>query len=579
MNKKLLNDIPLIPHKSGVYQMFDSDNHIIYIGKAKDLYKRVSQYFMRPQEGKVMAMVSHVDHFSYIITSTEKEALILEMNLIHEHMPRYNILLKDNSHYPYIALAKTNNPTLKIARNKKDNKYYYFGPYPNSGYAYKIIDLLNKLFPLRKCSNLPKVACLYKDLGQCLAPCVNKIDESIYLDMVNKIRRFLDGDDKEIKSSIKEKMINASNKEEYEKANEYKLLLTAIDNINENQIVENKNFTSIDVIAYSYRDSYLSISILSYRKGVLLGKNNFVVQSMFNSEEEILHLIEQYYSTHEVPKQIAINLSNANELEELLGIKVLSTKRGNIYEAILVTENNAKDALDKHFMSARLTDDNIALLEQLGKLLHIKTPYHIELFDNSHLQGSDPVSALVVYINGEPNKKMYRKYHIESNAGNDDFKSMNEVVSRRYKRVIEEKSELPDLLLLDGGLPQLKAIKGKYNFPIFGLYKDDHHLTKGIIDKKGKIYNIDNKSPLFFLLMRMQEEVHRFAISFHKQERSKHMFTSIFDDIPGLGKKRLEVLLKQYTSIDELKKASIKELNQILNLDVATALFNKLHQK
>ncbi len=568
--------IPLIPHKPGVYQMFDKDNKIIYIGKAKDLYKRVSQYFLRPQIGKVEAMVIHVDHFNYIITANEKEALILEMNLIHEHMPRYNILLKDDSHYPYIALAKSTNPILKIARNNKDKRYYYFGPYPNSGAAYQIIDLLNKLFPLRKCKNLPKVPCLYKDLGQCLAPCVNAINEEVYLEMVNKIRSFLDGNDLEIKNEIKNKMLTYSDRQEYEKASEYKKLLDSISLIHQKQVVEQPNFKSLDVIAYSIRDTYLSLTILTYRNGMLLGKNNYVVPTLFNDEEEIIHLIEQYYSKVDVPKMIAVNLSNVDELSELLSTKVVSVKRGVIYEAILVAENNAKDSLDKHFLTARLTDNNLSLLTKLGKLLKIKTPYHIELLDNSHLQGSDPVSALVVYINGAPNKKLYRKYHIEG-QGNDDFASMREVIDRRYLRLVEEKGELPDLMLLDGGLPQLKAIKKKYPFPIFGLYKDDKHQTKGLIDKKGKIYPLDHKSPLFFLLMRMQDEVHRFAISFHKNERNKHMFKSIFDDIKGLGKKRLEVLMKQYQSIDELKNASEDELSQILSKDVAEQLFKKLH--
>ncbi|MCQ2791983.1 MAG: excinuclease ABC subunit UvrC [Bacilli bacterium] len=577
MKEKVQEIIRMIPHKSGVYQMFDCDNKIIYIGKAKDLYKRVSQYFLRPQSGKVAAMVMHIDHFNYIITANEKEALILEMNLIHEHMPRYNILLKDDSHYPYIALAKSSNPILKIARNNHDKKYYYFGPYPNSGAAYQIIDLLNKLFPLRKCKNLPKLACLYKDLGQCLAPCVNKIDDSIYTKMVNRIRSFLDGNDAEIKNEIKNKMLACSEKENYEQANEFKKLLDSIESIHQKQVVEQPTFKSLDVFAYSYRDSYLSLAVLTYRNGMLLGKNTYVEPALFMDENEIIHLIEQYYIKRDIPKMIAVNLSDVNELSELLSTKVVSTKRGVIYEAILVAENNAKDSLDKHFLTARLTDNNLDLLNKLGKLLKIKTPYHIELLDNSHLQGSDPVSALVVYINGRPNKKLYRKYHIEG-KGNDDFASMREVVARRYRRLVEEKGELPDLMLLDGGLPQLKAIKEKYPFPIFGLYKDDKHQTKGIVDQKGKIYSINNKSPLFFLLMRMQDEVHRFAISFHQQERNKHMFKSIFDDIKGLGKKRLEVLMKQYQTIDELKKASVEELSQILSQEVAEELYKRLHK-
>ncbi|MCQ2794494.1 MAG: excinuclease ABC subunit UvrC [Bacilli bacterium] len=577
MNNKVKVAIPLIPHQSGVYQMFDKKNKIIYIGKAKDLYKRVSQYFLRPQTGKVAAMVMHGDHFTYILTKTEKEALILEMNLIHEHLPRYNILLKDDSHYPYIALAKNHNPLLKIARNRSDNKFYYFGPYPNSGAAYQVIDMLNKLFPLRKCRTLPKVPCLYKELGQCLAPCVRTVNPDVYQKMVNDIRSFLDGNNQAIKNEIKQKMLTASEEERYEQANEYKKLLQAIDKVSEKQVMENPMFKSLDVFAYSHRDGYLCLAVLTYRNATLLGKNAYIVPTFFNNEDEIIHLIEQYYQDREVPKMIAVNLTNTQELEAMFLTKVLSTKRGAIYEAILVAENNAKDSLDKHFMSARLTDNNLDLLVELGKLLKIDTPYHIELFDNSHLQGSDPVSALVVYINGRPNKKMYRKYHIEG-QGNDDFASMREVVARRYKRLKEEKQPFPDLLLLDGGLPQLRAIKEKYPFPIFGLYKDDKHQTRGIIDQRGKIYPLNHESPLFLLLMRMQDEVHRFAISFHKEQRSKRMFKSIFDDIPGLGKKRLEVLMKQYQTIDDLTKASEQELCQILSASVAKILYERLHK-
>ena len=583
MTEKVKQAIPLLPKKPGCYLMKDKDDKVIYIGKAKSLYNRVSQYFLRPQVGKVAAMVSHVDHFETIITKTDKESFILEMNLVHQYYPRYNILLKDGKHYPYIALKKKNDPYLKIARNDKDKNYYYFGPFPTSSYAYEVINLLNKIFPTRKCRNIPNSPCLYYHLNMCLGPCINRIDEETNDKLFNEIKSFLEGHNDKIANSLKEKMLDASEKQEYEKAKDIKDTLDAIKHILDKQGVENKDHISRDVFAYTSRDGYLSLAVLTYRRGLLLGKESFIVEEFGDTDEQISDLIMQYYESHSLPKEILINNQKViDNIKDVLDAEVISISKGKLIEVVEMANLNAKQSLDSHFMSARLEDNVKDLLEDLGHILSIKTPYRIELFDNSHIQGDSPVGAMVVFINGEPVRKMYRKYNIEGKEKRDDYASMKEVMKRRYSRLKENNDEMPDLILTDGGLGQVHAGKEiidelKLNIPVFGLYKNDKHQTKGLIGPNKETYDLSNNKSLFFLLVRMQDEVHRFAISFHHQKRSKNYTKGILDDIDGLGPKRVELILQHYNSIDELKNASIEELSQFLPTDVASRVFNKIN--
>ena len=583
LTEKLKRLISLLPDKPGVYQMKDENDKIIYIGKAKNLKNRVSQYFLRPQTGKVAAMVSHVDHFDFIIVHTDKEAFILEMNLIQTHYPRYNIMMMDDSHYPYIAIRRED-AFLKIARRANDKKYFYFGPFPNAKDAFKIMDLLNRIYPTRKCKTLGKKPCLYYHLGQCLAPCVNEISSETYQDLYDKIKSFLDGNTQDVIKEYTEKMKKASEELRFEDAQNDKEIIDAIKRITAKQSVElSSDRTDRDVFAYSERDSYISLSVLTYRNGLLLGKKVMVVPSFEGGASQAVELMEEYYQKHDLPKEILCNIPNASE--EFLSVypeaRLVSPKEGRLLEQIDLASLNAKEGLDRHFMSARLNDDNNALLEELGKLLNIPTPYRIELFDNSHLQGSNPVGAMVCYVNGEPMKSMYRKFHLEKEDAGDDYHSMIEVIFRRYRRLKEEKLSYPDCILTDGGLPQVHATLEALasidvSIPVYGLYKNDKHQTEGIIDNDGVIYPLDNKSPLFFLLMRMQDEVHRFAISFHKAERLKNMHSSLFDDVKGIGEKRKEVLRKNYPTIDALKNASVEELRQILPEEVALTLYKKI---
>ncbi|MBO6261532.1 MAG: excinuclease ABC subunit C [Bacilli bacterium] len=581
MKERIKSCIDNLKHLPGVYLMHDKDDKIIYIGKAKDLYKRVSQYFLRPQVGKVAKMAFEAEYFETIITNNEKEALILEMNLIQTHYPKFNILLKDGSHYPYIAIRKDGYPYLQIKRNTKDKKYDYFGPFPRSSSAYETIDLLNKIFPLRKCNKIPTTACLYYHLGQCLAPCINEIPESKQEEMKEQVKSFMRGNNADVKRDITNKMLQASEKMDYESARDYKTILDAIEHINIQQNVETNDKKDRDIFAFSTREGYLSLAVLLFRRGTLLDRKVYIVEEFDNNEEQVADLILQFYQNVPYPQEVVINNEVVVDLlSDLIDPNVYSVSKGKIHDLILTAKQNANNALDEYFLSSKLDSDKLALLEELGNILNIPTPLRIELFDNSHLQGSSPVGAAVVFINGEPAKKLYRKYHIEHDEARDDLKSMEEVVYRRYKRMKDENQSFPDLILVDGGLNQINAASKALNkaevvINLFGLVKNNKHQTAGLMDINGHIYDIENKN-IFFMLTRMQDEVHRFAITFHQSLRNKNMKSSILDDIKGLGDKRKELINKAYPDIALLKEATIEELSQLLPGEVAEALYMKL---
>ena len=585
MNDILKSQIELLPNKPGCYLMHDKNDVIIYIGKAKNLKNRVSQYFLRSQNGKTAAMVSHVDHFETIITKSEKEALILEMNLIQTHHPRYNIMLMDDKHYPYIAIHKeVKDPYVSLSRNIKNKKCEYFGPYPNSKAAYEIVNMINKLFPLRKCNTVPKSACLYFHMGRCLAPCINDVKKEEYQKIIDDIDTFLKGNNTKIIGSIKEKIYKASEQLDFESAQEYKKMLDYIEHISEKQIVEFKDNINRDIFAFYIREGYVSLACFIYRNGILLAKRSFCYSLIGEINEFVSSLIYQYYQVNTVPKEIIV--SNKEIEETLLGsldATVLFPTKGKLHDVISVVEINAKEALDAHFLTARLDDDKFALLEKLGKILNIKTPIRIELFDNSHLQGTNAIGAMVVFINGEPYKKMYRKFNIESINKKDDLSSMKESLTRRYSRLKNEGEQFPDLVIVDGGTTQLEVAKEvmkglDLKIPLAGLVKSDKHRTSALMDEKFNEYNLTEDKDLFFLLTRMQDEVHRYAINTHIKKRNKNMFASVFDDIKGIGIKRKEELTKTYPSIKELKNASLEELKQLLPEESAVALYNKLKE-
>ena len=582
MKERIKTCIDNLKHLPGVYLMHDKDDRIIYIGKAKDLYKRVSQYFLRPQVGKVAKMAFEAEYFETIITNNEKEALILEMNLIQTHYPKFNILLKDGSHYPYIGLKKTGYPYLQIKRNTKDKSFDYFGPFPRSSSAYETIDLCNKIYPLRKCNHIPGTACLYYHLGQCLAPCINKVSNETESQIREDAKSFLRGNNQDVKAELTKKMLQASETCDYETAKEYKSLIDAISHINIPQNMESNDKKDRDIFAFSSREGYLSLAVLLFRKGALLDKKVYIVEEFDNNEEQVADLILQFYQKVPLPQEVVINNETVVDLlSDLIDANVFSISKGKLHDLVLTAKQNANNALDEYFLSARLDDDKLALLEELGRIINIETPLRIELFDNSHLQGSSPVGAVVVFINGEPAKKLYRKYKIEHEEARDDLKSMQEIVFRRYSRLKEENQEMPNLILVDGGLNQIiaadKSLKEVgVNINLFGLVKNNKHQTAGLMDINGNVFNIENKN-IFFMLTRMQDEVHRFAITFHQSLRNKKMKSSLLDDIKGLGDKRKELINKAYPDINALKEATVEELSQLLPKDIAEELYNKLH--
>lgn len=584
MNPLLQSKIDLLPDKPGSYQMKDKNGTIIYVGKAKSLLKRVKQYFTRPQEGKVQKMVHDIEDFDIIETNTEKEALLLEINLIQKYYPKYNILLKDGKMYPYIALKKGDDPYLKIVHKDKDKNYYYFGPFPSSGSCYTTINLLNKIYPLRKCKNIPSKPCLYYYLGQCLAPCINKIKEEDYKNIVSGITKFLNGDINQIVNELTTKMKEAASKLEFEQANEYKQQIEAVKHIVSSQKIMMQDHIDRDIIGYSLREGYLCVIFFVYRKGILLGKNMFVIDLYSDIEDGLLIIIMQFYNNHPLPKELIISNENLVDiLTQSLNIKVIVPQLGFKKDLLFMALENAKQGLDQHFQTARLEDNKLELLEELGKLLYIDTPLDIELYDNSHLQGSDAIGAMVKYINGEKAPSLYRKYNIKGENKKDDLASMKEVLTRRFTRMINEKQKQPDLIILDGGENQIQAaleVEEELNIfiPLAGLKKNDKHETDSLINgQTGEIITLDRKSPLFFLLMRMQDEVHRFAITSFRNKHTKSLYQTIYDDIPSVGKKRKNMLIEAYPTIESLKQVSVEELSQLIPKDAAIILKKKVN--
>ena len=584
MNKRIEEDILLLPNKPGVYQMKNELGEIIYIGKAKNLKNRVSQYFLRPQNGKTQAMVSHVDHFEIIITRSEKEAFILEMNLIQKYLPRYNILLKDDKHYPYIALHKTKDPYISIARNLKDKKCEYFGPYPLSSNAYQMVDLLNKLFPLRKCKNVPKIPCLYYHLNQCLAPCINKINPDKYDKIFDSIRKFLKGDNKEVLLKIKEKILYYSNNLDFENANEYKKYLEAINHINDRQNVELFDKIDRDIFAYTLDKNYLSLSIFIYREGILIGKRNFTYELVGETIEFVSNLICQYYLYNKLPDEIVIGNKEVSEkISSILEVKTIVPTKGKLFELLTLAKVNSKEDLDEHFVSARLNDNNLELLENLGNLLNIKTPYNIELFDNSHLQGTNAIGAMVSFVNGEPCKKNYRKFNIESYNSKDDLMMMKEVLFRRYKRLKEENLTFPDLILIDGGRGQLNSaiealkeldIKGQIIMSLAKRFEEIY------LPNREEPVQLKDNDPARLFLQKVRDETHRWVNTSHGKKRSREMLKSELENIKGLGSKGMEKLYSHFINIENIKNASFESIRNIpgISYKVANNIYDYFHK-
>lgn len=570
----------------GCYLMKNTDGKVIYVGKARKLKNRVSSYFTGAHNYKTTKLVDHIWDFDYIVTGSEKEALLLEINLIKDYTPEYNIMFMDNTYYPYIELTDETHPRLKIVRKTKNKKNKYFGPYPDATAARNTFKLLNKLYPLRKCNHVPDKPCLYYSLHQCLGPCINEIDKSQYDEIRKELISFIHGNTKSKIDELTEKMMTASENLQFELAKEYRDLIRSIEYVTAKQNVQFGDYKDRDILGYFIDKGYISIQLFFMREGKLLYHDFNLEPVGEDFEEDLIRFLVTYYQTHPEPYELLIPQDVDLELlTEILSCHVLQPQRGDKKSLVEMANKNAKEALEKKFLLKEKTDEKTILpIIELGQKLGIDTPHTIELYDNSNIQGAYAVAGMVVYKDGVPSKKDYRKYKIKTVEGPDDYASMKEVIYRRYYRLLMEQKEMADLIIVDGGLGQIKVAKEvidslNLSVHICGLSKDDKHSTAMLLDEDGNQVPIDTKSPLFFLLTRMQDEVHRYAISFHRQVRSKSLFSSILDEVEGIGEARKKKLLNHFKSVKKMKEASLEELEAVIPKNTASKLYEVLHKE
>lgn len=549
---------------------------------------RVRSYFTGSHDGKTLRLVNEIEDFEYIVTSSDMEALLLEINLIKKYDPKYNIMLKDDKSYPFIKLTAERHPKLIITRKVKKDSGKYFGPYPNVQAANETKKLLDRIYPLRKCSTLPDRVCLYYHMGQCLAPCVKDVRKEEYKQITDEITRFLNGGYKEIKVDLTVKMAAAAEELDFERAKEFRDKIAHIEATMEKQKMTTTDFTDRDVFGYAVNKGWMCVQVFFIRQGKLIEREVSMFPIHNEPEEDILTYLGQFYSKNEHfrPKEILVPEGVDLELAEgLLEVKVLKPQRGKKKELVHLASKNAGIALKEKFsLIERDEERTINAVENLGKQMGIYTPHRIESFDNSNIQGTDPVSAMIVFIDGKPEKREYRKYKIKSVKGPDDYESMREVVRRRYTRVLREDLPLPDLIIIDGGKGHIESARDVLenelglDIPIAGLAKDDKHRTSQLLyGNPLQVIELPRNSQEFYLLQRIQDEVHRFAITFHRQLRGKSAFQSLLDDIPGIGEKRKKALLKHFGSVKKMREASLEELNAAgLPANVAEELYQKL---
>lgn len=592
MNERIKNKLALLPDQPGCYLMKDKNGTIIYVGKAKILKNRVRSYFTGSHNTKTERLVSEIEDFEYIVTESNIEALLLEINLIKKNDPKYNIMLKDDKTYPFLKITNEKYPRLVITRKVLKDKALYFGPYPDVGAANETKKILDRLFPLRKCKpSQTKEPCLYYHLGQCLCPYYFDVDPKVYTKIVDEVKNFLNGGHEKIESEIHQKMEKAAENMEFEKAAEYRDQIRAIETIMTRQKMTNTDLLDRDVFGYAIDKGWMCVQVFFVRQGKLIERDVSMFPFYNEAEEDFLTYIGQFYQENEhfIPKEVLIpDTIDKPSVEALLDTKVLQPKRGEKKKLVELANKNASVALNERFdLIARKQERTIGAVERLGNAMNIPTPIRIESFDNSNIMGTNPVAAMVVFIDGKPARKEYRKYKIKTVNGPDDYASMREVIYRRYSRVIREGLPLPDLILIDGGKGQVDVAKDVLenqlgiDIPIAGMAKNDKHRTNELLFGTDlAVVPLERNSPEFFLLQRVQDEVHRFAITFHLQLRSKNSFASRLDEIEGLGPKRKKMLLKEFKSLKNITAATIEELQEIgLPKNVAQNVFDKLHQE
>lgn len=567
----LKDALKLVPQKPGSYQMLDRHGVIIYVGKAKNLKARLTSYFTGSHDHKTTKMITLIDRFDYIVTNTEIEALILELDLIKKHQPRFNILLRDDKSYPYIEITKEKHPKLQVTRRVNRNNKNLFGPYPNAKAARETLKILNQLYPLRKCQTLPKEPCLYYHIGQCMAPCIKPVEPETYQNITQEIVRFLKGDVKGVVDTLKEKMHAASENLAFERAQEYKEAMTAIELTTQKQAMQLHDTVDRDVIALAYNNDHVAIEFFFVRAGKIAATDKKLAPYYLDALDEALSAILQFYEFYPKPKEILINEASLCEsLEALLSIPINTPQRGVKKQMMDVALMNAVEALDSHDKQLQATHDKtFGALDELSELLGIPTPYRIEAFDNSHIKGEYPVSGMVVFVNGLPDRQSYRKFKLEdSDRQRGDTEMMEEVIYRRYRRVLMDQLTPPNLIVVDGGIHQINVTRKvlqdlHLDIPFVGLAKSKDHKTSYLLDADGATFELKKNSALYRLLGSIQDEVHRFTLTFHQHIRGKAVFESILDTIEGVGEQTKKKLLETFKTIDHIANASEESLKKL----------------
>ena len=591
MNNLIKSKLELLPTSPGCYIHKDKNGTIIYVGKAKNLRNRVRSYFRGSHDTKTEALVSEIVDFEFIVTESNIEALLLEINLIKENKPKYNIMLKDDKSYPFIKITNERYPRLIITRQVKKDGGLYFGPYPDVGAANEIKRLLDRIFPFRKCTNPPSKVCFYYHIGQCMAHTICKKDETYFKSMAQEVSDFLKGQDDKIIDDLKGKMATAAQTMEFEHAAEYRDLIQAIGTLRTKQRVMAKDLQNRDVFGYYVDKGWMCVQVFFVRQGKLIERDVNLFPYYNDPDEDFLTYVGQFYQekSHLVPNEVLIPQDIDEEaVKALVDSKILKPQRGEKKQLVNLAIKNARVSLEQKFnLLEKFVEKTQGAIENLGRLLQIPTPVRIESFDNSNIMGTSPVSAMVVFVNGKPSKKDYRKYKIKTVVGPDDYASMREVIRRRYGRVQREALTPPDLIVIDGGQGQVNIAKQVIqeelglDIPIAGLQKNDKHQTHELLfGDPLEVVELSRNSQEFFLLQRIQDEVHRFAITFHRQLRSKNSFSSQLDGIEGLGPKRKQNLMKHFKSLTKIKEASVDEILEVgVPRLVAEAVQRKLNSQ
>ncbi|HEW6638755.1 TPA: excinuclease ABC subunit UvrC [Streptococcus pneumoniae] len=589
MNNLIKSKLELLPTSPGCYIHKDKNGTIIYVGKAKNLRNRVRSYFRGSHDTKTEALVSEIVDFEFIVTESNIEALLLEINLIKENKPKYNIMLKDDKSYPFIKITNERYPRLIITRQVKKDGGLYFGPYPDVGAANEIKRLLDRIFPFRKCTNPPSKVCFYYHIGQCMAHTICKKDEAYFKSMAQEVSDFLKGQDDKIIDDLKSKMAVAAQSMEFERAAEYRDLIQAIGTLRTKQRVMAKDLQNRDVFGYYVDKGWMCVQVFFVRQGKLIERDVNLFPYFNDPDEDFLTYVGQFYQekSHLVPNEVLIPQDIDEEaVKALVDSKILKPQRGEKKQLVNLAIKNARVSLEQKFnLLEKSVEKTQGAIENLGRLLQIPTPVRIESFDNSNIMGTSPVSAMVVFVNGKPSKKDYRKYKIKTVVGPDDYASMREVIRRRYGRVQREALTPPDLIVIDGGQGQVNIAKQVIqeelglDIPIAGLQKNDKHQTHELLfGDPLEVVDLSRNSQEFFLLQRIQDEVHRFAITFHRQLRSKNSFSSQLDGIDGLGPKRKQNLMRHFKSLTKIKEASVDEIVEVgVPRAVAEAVQTKLN--